>query len=160
LTDANRDESSKFESEGFEGAFVFPTQPGYYNAGIASFDFNSLYPNIMMTLNMSPETMIGKVLNRDVEDNEDDVFIRKPNGATVKITKAKLDQILKEKCCISANNVLFVKPAIKFGIIPTFLDGLYSSRVQIKKEMKNNKKEVQRLEEEIKQLEEELAKIE
>ena len=160
LTDANRSEERKVESEGFEGAFVFPTQPGYYNAGIASFDFNSLYPNVMMSLNMSPETMIGKVITNIGEEVPDEVMIRKPNGSIVKVSKDKFNEILDKKCCISANNVLFVKPAIKFGIIPTFLDGLYSSRVQIKKEMKNNKKEVQKLDEEIKKLEKQLKELE
>jgi DNA polymerase elongation subunit (family B) len=156
LTDKNQSEDRKAESEGFEGAFVFPTKPGYYNAGVASFDFNSLYPNIMMSLNMSPETMIGKVITDIGEEIPDEVMIRKINGSIVKMSKAQFNEVLEKKCCIAANNVLFIKSIVKFGIVPTFLDGLYASRVSIKKEMKKNLKEAQKIGEEIEKLEKEL----
>jgi DNA polymerase elongation subunit (family B) len=54
---------------------------------------------------------------------------------------------------------LFIKPSVKFGILPSFLDKLYSSRVAIKKECKKNKQKAKDLGEEIKRLEEELAQL-
>lgn len=158
LTDKNQSEDRKVDSEGFEGAYVFPTKAGYYKAGVASFDFNSLYPNIMMSLNMSPETMIGKVISDIGEEIPDEVMIKKVNGSIVKMPKTQFNEVLENKCCIAANNVLFIKSNINFGIVPTFLDGLYASRVSIKKEMKGNLKEAQKIGEEIKKLEEELEK--
>jgi DNA polymerase elongation subunit (family B) len=155
LTDANRSEDKKFESEGFEGAFVFPTEAGYYKNGIASFDFNSLYPNVIMSVNISPETLVGKVIS-EVGEKTSDVLIRRANGAVIKLTTEQFEKLLNEKCSIAANKALFIKPSVKFGIIPSFLDGLYTSRVKMKKECKKNLQRAKELDEEIKKLEEEL----
>ena len=160
LTDKNQSEDRKVHSEGFEGAYVFPTKPGYYNAGIASFDFNSLYPNIMMSLNMSPETMVGKVITEIGEEIPTEVIIRKTNGSMVKMSRDSFEKVLNEKCSISANNVLFIKPAVKFGVVPTFLDNLYNQRKKLKSDMKQNKKEAQKIGEEIEKLEKELSELE
>ena len=158
LTDANRSEDKKFESEGFEGAFVFPTEAGYYKNGIASFDFNSLYPNVIMSVNISPETLVGKVVS-EVGENTSDVLIRRINGSVIKLTKNQFDKLLEEKCSIAANKALFIKPSVKFGIMPSFLDGLYTSRVKMKKECKKNLQKAKELDEEIKKLEKELEQL-
>ena len=84
------------------------------DGGIASFDFNSLYPNVMMTVNISPDTKVGKVISNEEDAN---VSIRKTNGQIVTITKAQFAELLDKKCTISANNVLYVKPSLKMGII-------------------------------------------
>ena len=155
LTDANRSADMRFESDGFEGAFVLPTKPGFYQNGIMSFDFNSLYPNVIMSCNISPETIVGKVVS-EISDDASDVMIRKPNGQVVSMSKDKFDKLLETKCCISGNNTLFLKTTEKFGIIPSFLDKLYKGRVAIKNEMKMNKKLAHELDEQIKALEEQL----
>lgn len=160
LTDANRDEEHSFESEGFEGAFVFPTIAGFYDAGIMSFDFNSLYPNTIATTNISPETMVGKVITDIGDENENEVIIRKTNNQLVKMTKDKFNELLDKKCCITAANVLFLKPDVKRGIIPNFLIKLYEGRKAIKNEMKTNKKLAHDLDEQIKKLEEQLKNAE
>ena len=46
----------------FEGAFVFPTIKGVYRYGTGTIDFASLYPSVIRTFNVSPETYVGKVL--------------------------------------------------------------------------------------------------
>lgn len=160
LTDANRDEDSKFESDGFEGAFVFPTIPGAYTAGVMSYDFNSLYPSCIMTCNISPETMVGKVITDVGEEDGDEVYIQKPNGKTVKMARWQFNDLLDKKCSIAANNVLYMKSTVKWGIIPSFLDKLYKGRVQIKSEMKQNKRLAHDLDEEIKALEAQLKAME
>ena len=172
LTDANKDRDSQREQEdndyGYQGAFVFPTKAGYYSNGIMSFDFNSLYPNVMMTVNISPDTKVGKLLDsnwKDIVDKirnkeqlelNETIKIRKTNGKPVDITIGQLKQLIEEKCTVSANGVLYIKPAIKFGIIPQFLDKMYKRRVEVKKEMKQNKKKVKQIDEQIKKLEAEL----
>lgn len=50
------------EFSGFEGAFVFPTVPSKYDGGIACIDFASLYPSNIRSINLSPETYVGKVI--------------------------------------------------------------------------------------------------
>lgn len=175
LTDDNKDQQNQQEQinddSGFTGAFVFPTKAGYYNKGIASFDFNSLYPNIMMTVNISPDTKVGKLLNDnwlqiiDKIRNEQKISsmqkirIRKANGNIIEITVDQLAKLIKQKCTLSGNGVLYLKPAIKFGIIPQFLDKMYKERVRVKNQMKANKKKVKAIEEQIYQLERQLAEL-
>ena len=153
LTDSNKSEDKKNETDGFEGAFVYPTKAGYYDEGIVSFDFNSLYPNVMRTINISPDTKVGKIIN-DETDNE--VIIRKTNGKLVTISKEQLEDILENKCTLSANKVLYIKPSIKKGIINNFLSSMYAQRVETKTLAKKNKKKAKELEEEILKLEKEL----
>ena len=160
LTDANRSEDSKFETDGYAGAFVFPTIPGFYTNGIMSFDFNSLYPNCIITNNISPETMVGKVLTEIGDDSTEDVFIRKINNQVIKMSRQKFNELLEKKCCISAANVLFLKTDVQFGILPSFLDKLYKGRVRLKTEMKNSKKIAHDLDEQIQKLEKQLEEME
>ena len=53
--------AKKEENEKYEGAFVFEPTPGVYKDGIATVDFNSLYPSTIRALNISPETYVGKI---------------------------------------------------------------------------------------------------
>lgn len=45
---------------GFEGAFVLDPKPGFYEQPIATLDFASLYPSIMMAHNLCYTTLISK----------------------------------------------------------------------------------------------------
>ena len=95
-------------------SFIQP-KPDIIDGGIASFDFNCLYPNVMMTVNISPDTKVGKVISNEEDVN---VSIRKTNGQIVTITKAQFAELLDKKCTISANNVLYVKPSLKMRNYP------------------------------------------
>lgn len=54
-----RVERSSSEDDGsYVGAFVMPPVPGYYE-NVVCFDFNSMYPNVAIEFNISPETYIG-----------------------------------------------------------------------------------------------------
>jgi DNA polymerase elongation subunit (family B) len=79
--------------------------------------------------------------------------LKKTNGKIIDLTIAQLKTLIEEKCTVSANGVLYIKPALKFGIIPQFLDKMYKRRVEVKGEMKKNKKKAKAIDEEIKQLE-------
>lgn len=175
LTDANKDKDRQHQEEeddyGYQGAFVFPTKAGYYNNRITSMDFNSLYPNVMMTVNISPDTKVGKLLsdnwkdivakirNKEQLDLNETIKLKKTNGKIIDITTFQLKTLLEQKCTISGNGVLYIKPALKFGIIPQFLDKMYKRRVEVKGEMKQNKKRAKAIDEEIKQLEEQLKNM-
>lgn len=50
------------DEEGFEGAYVKHPIPGRYD-WIFDLDLASMYPNIIITLNISPETKVGKILS-------------------------------------------------------------------------------------------------
>ena len=180
LTDANKDKDRQHQEQeddyGYEGAFVFPTKAGYYKNRIMSYDFNSLYPNVMMTINISPDTKVGKLLSdnwKEIVDSirnkkngvitfdlNETVKLKKTNGKVIDITIAQLKTLVEEKCTVSANGVLYIKPAIKFGIIPQFLDKMYKRRVEVKSQMKANKKKAKAIDEQIKKLEQQLKNME
>ena len=45
----------------YEGAFVFQPVPGLFTGGVIDTDYNSLYPSSIRSLNLSPETFVGKI---------------------------------------------------------------------------------------------------
>ena len=169
LTDVNAvaqygDDSTNSNDVGYEGAFVYPTQVGYYNQGIASFDFNSLYPNIMISTNISPDTKIGKLINYNPNNERHQIKIANSNKIET-ISTDQLNQLLEHKCTMSANKVLYYKPNVKRGIVPQFLIDLYDTRVATKNQMKVYKKQKSVVEKEnnkikkyIKELEKQLTK--
>jgi len=122
------------------GAYVGEPQQGFQNH-VVSFDANSLYPNVMITLNLSPETKIGVV----TELTEDSVTIKHVNGTTYSLTKAKFAAFVKqEEIAISKAKVLFSQKTK--GIIPDTVDYYYNKRVEIQKLFTKAKKELVKLE--------------
>jgi len=91
-----RSESSE---EQYEGATVIEPVRGYYDVPIATLDFASLYPSIIMAHNLCYTTLIKK---KDVEKwnlKKDEDYIVTPNGdmfVTTKQRKGLLAQILEE----------------------------------------------------------------
>lgn len=61
--------SESAENGDYEGAFVWPTQPGIYKY-IGGLDFASLYPSIIRQFQISPETFLFKDLNYKPKSNE------------------------------------------------------------------------------------------
>lgn len=57
---------SKRSSREFEGAYVKDPIPGMYG-WVVSFDFASLYPNIIRQWNMSPETITSTIVDMNVD---------------------------------------------------------------------------------------------
>ena len=53
--------------EGFEGAYVKAPKPGRYD-WVFDLDLTSMYPNIIISLNISPETKIGVIDKIDFDD--------------------------------------------------------------------------------------------
>lgn len=64
------------EKEEYPGAFVYSV-PGYYEDEV-SYDYRSLYPSIMMTFNISPETKVIKPIDYVLTEEEAKVLIRSP----------------------------------------------------------------------------------
>jgi len=111
--------------EDYVGGYVREPQRGL-NEAVVSFDANSLYPNTIITLNLSPETKIGKIIYRD----EEECKIRFINKKEQVFTLAQLDEFCaKGKLALSQAGVLY-RQDVK-GICPTFIDSLYQERVVI-----------------------------
>lgn len=53
------DKRAPIEDMTYDGAFVMPPVPGYYQY-VACYDFASMYPNIQIQFNISPDAYLGK----------------------------------------------------------------------------------------------------
>ena len=116
------------------GAYVGDPQRGFQE-NIVSFDANSLYPNVMITLNLSPETKVGVI----TEKTDKEITIQHVNGQTFNLSHQHfVEFVKKEKIAISKAKVLFTQK--EKGIIPETVDHFYKKRVEIKRELKLAKK--------------------
>jgi DNA polymerase elongation subunit (family B) len=108
------------------GGLVQESKTGHVR-NVVTFDANSLYPSIMISLNISPETKLGRV-----EKIGDDINIHHTSGRVFKLNKESFHKFLKvENASISKSNHLFTQN--KKGLMPEFLDGLYTKRQEMKK---------------------------
>jgi len=126
--------------EKFIGAYVKDPIPGKYD-WLYDLDLTSLYPSIIMTLNISPETKVGKIRGFDMEgwvkgttpeyevENSDLVY-----------THSELKELLTDNnMAISSNGVLYSQD--KPGLIPDILNLWFSQRVEFRKLEKKYGKE-------------------
>jgi DNA polymerase elongation subunit (family B) len=132
------------DDEGFAGAYVKPPVPGLYD-WVYSLDLQSLYPSIIMSLNISPETKVGFVTNWDVEKHRkgeiDTYLVRdKETDEVVRLTRDNFMKFMEEmQYMVSSNGVLY--SGTKMGIIPEVLDRWFAERVEYKNLMKKYKNE-------------------
>jgi DNA polymerase elongation subunit (family B) len=115
------------------GGFVKDPVRGLHD-GIVSFDVNSLYPNTIITLNISSETKLGKIITGDIE-KDPRIQIKLVNGAVSSIETEKFKKFIKdEKVAVSKAGVLYSQ---KFkGVCPNLINKIYTERVEAKKKMK------------------------
>lgn len=121
----------------FEGGYVMEPVKGFHD-DIISVDANSLYPNTCISLNISPETKLGKIIQ---EDEDFIQFKSNKDGKISKIHKDKfLDYCKKQQIAISKSGVLFTQD--KVGILAEYMDYYYKKRVETKKQLKATYKEL------------------
>ena len=132
------------DGEGFIGAYVKPPIPGLYD-WVYSLDLQSLYPSIIMSLNISPETKSGFVTNWDVEkhrNNQIDIYLvrDKETDHVVRMNRENFVKFMNDSnLMISSNGVLY--DTNKVGIIPEVLNQWFAERVEYKNLMKKYKNE-------------------
>lgn len=119
--------------DGFIGAFVKEPVPGKYE-WVYDLDLTSLYPSIIMTLNISPETKVAKILDWDGDE-----FIRGGKEDYIiggeKVSRESLKQFLeKYKYTVASNGVMYNTETT--GLIPAILNEWFDKRVEYKDEMK------------------------
>ena len=119
--------------QGFIGAFVKDPVPGRYE-WMYDLDLTSLYPSIIMTLNISPETKIAKI-----EDWSAESFVRGTKESYIVdgkiVTHEKLKEFLdKYKYTVASNGVMYNSEYV--GLIPAILNDWFDKRVEYKNEMK------------------------
>ena len=119
----------------FSGAYVMKPNPGRYE-WVYDLDLTSMYPSIIMTLNISPEMKMGKLLGWDVKE-----FLKGTNKTyslevegTIKGTFNEVElsnMLLKNKVTLSTNGILYKND--KPGLIPSILEKWFKERVEFRK---------------------------
>ena len=105
------------------GAYVKEPKPTQYD-WVVSFDATSLYPSIIMSWNMSPETLVeGQKFLADDEKSIQRLIDNEVNTS----------EIHKNDWSMTANGQCFTRK--KKGIFPELIDFYFSSRQIAKKEM-------------------------
>jgi DNA polymerase elongation subunit (family B) len=114
----------------FIGAYVKDPIVGKYD-WIYDLDLTSLYPSIIMTINISPETKIGKIQNWDANKFiKGEIDYYQLDGE--RISKENLKKYLEEsKYSVASNGVLYTQD--KVGCIPGILDLWFQQRVEFRK---------------------------
>ncbi len=144
VTDKPKDSKEKMDAldrgeEGFIGAYVQEPVPGLYD-WVYSLDLQSLYPSIIMSLNISPETKVAKVLNFDMEQHlrkEVVAYVVQEIGdeMTVEMEHDMFINFLRENNLTVASNGVLYNTTTK-GIIPEVLEEWFAKRVEYKDLMK------------------------
>jgi len=130
----------KFTNETFTGAYVQEPQSGKHD-WVYDLDITSMYPSVIRSLNISPETKIGKVtgwneeefINKSTEKTY--TMINKKGKEMGKMTKQELQQYLDEATVsISSNGIIYRTD--KQGLIPALLEKWFNERVEMRKLVK------------------------
>lgn len=95
--------------EEYAGATVIEPSKGYYDIPIATLDFSSLYPSIMMAHNLCYTSLLHQSNLKDLKPDE---FIKTPSGD------------------------YFVKSTLRKGLLPEILENLLSARKKAKDDLK------------------------
>ena len=122
------------KNESYIGAYVKDPQIGMHN-WVVSFDLNSLYPSLIMQYNISPETIVSEVIDKEKRNKKIPVSIEQlVNGNIPKVDS---------DVCLAANGCLFKKD--RQGFLPQIIERMYKDRVEYKNRMiaakKNYEKE-------------------
>ncbi|ODQ58675.1 hypothetical protein WICANDRAFT_63181 [Wickerhamomyces anomalus NRRL Y-366-8] len=96
----------------YEGATVIEPHRGYYDVPIATLDFSSLYPSIMMAHNLCYTTLLNKPTIERLSLRKDEDYTVTPSGD------------------------FFVKSTQRKGILPIILEELLSARKKAKADLK------------------------
>ena len=88
------------DDEGYEGAIVIEPIKGYYDTPIATLDFASLYPSIMMAHNLCYSTLLAaedvkKYPAEDIEKTPDEEFYFVKGSRQKGIMPMILDELLQ-----------------------------------------------------------------
>ena len=99
----------------YEGATVIEPKRGYYDKPIATLDFSSLYPSIMMAHNLCYTTLLKSPANANELGLKGEDYIKTPSGN------------------------YFVKAIHRKGLLPEILESLLGARKKAKADMKKEK---------------------
>lgn len=128
------DDDDSDSDVGFVGAYVKDPVPGRYD-WVCSADINSLYPSVIMSLNISPETKLGVI-----PDWSPEKLVTKSqekiSAFDEEYTYEEFQTLITENnLSVSANGVVYDQN--KVGCIPDILKTWFAQRVEFKNKMKD-----------------------
>ena len=137
------DDANEEGIEQFSGAFVKEPVPGRYE-WVFDLDMTSLYPSVIMSLNISPETKMGKVenwdMNKYISNQLGIVTFTSKDKRSRKMSRDELKEFLEQHgYSIAANGVVYNTDSM--GLIPSILDEWFRERIEFKNLMKKYGKE-------------------
>ncbi len=139
-------ERNPFSKKNYAGGYLFCPKAGIYNYMFDE-DLTSLYPSIIMTINIGKETMVGRIIDADDRNNrlglndllaknpEEELTIENIKRKRTKIKVGKLINLIKDmNMSLSANGVFFRTD--KESVLSTILKKWFDERVLYKNKMK------------------------
>jgi len=120
--------SRSFKTD-YAGGFVKEPHIGRHE-WVMSFDLNSLYPNLIIQYNMSPETIVPHMKVPELQHFGED-----------KILESEKVWAPSDNLAVAANGACFRRD--KQGILPEIIEELYNQRVLIKRQMLDYEQEAE-----------------
>jgi DNA polymerase elongation subunit (family B) len=139
-------ERNPLSKKNYAGGYLFCPKAGIYNYMFDE-DLTSLYPSIIMTINIGKETMVGRIIDADDRNNRlglNDLKRKDPDEMLIienvkrKRTKMPVGELVKfiekNEWSISANGVFF--DTNRESVLSTILKKWFDERVLYKNKMK------------------------
>jgi len=139
-------ERNPISKQNYAGGYLFCPKAGIYNYMFDE-DLTSLYPSIIMTINIGKETMVGRIIDADDRNNrlglndlkqrdpEEELLIENNKRKRTRIKVEELvDLIQSMEMSLSANGVFYRTD--KESVLSTILKKWFDERVLYKGKMK------------------------
>ena len=139
-------DKNPIHKKNYAGGYLFCPKAGIYNYMFDE-DLTSLYPSIIMTINIGKETMVGRIIDEDdrnnrlglndlkSKDGEDLIIIENTKRKRTQISVGDLISFIENNnLAISANGVFFRTD--KESVLSTILKKWFDERVFYKGKMK------------------------
>ena len=110
---------------------VMEPESQFYTNPVLVFDFQSLYPSIIIAYNLCYSTCLGKMTSKSGE--------KKFGVTSLDLPVGMLSLLGQKNLTLTPNEVLFTSSQVRKGILPRLLQEILNTRVMIKNAMKQMK---------------------
>ena len=130
----------------YAGGYLFCPKAGIYNY-VFDLDLTSLYPSIIMTVNIGKETYVGRIIDSDDRNNRlgyndlkcmdyaDEMVIENKKRQQTRVNIGRIVAMIEQNdLLISANGVMYSKD--RESVLSTILKKWFDERVKYKNAMK------------------------
>ena len=139
-------ERNPISKKNYAGGYLFCPKAGIYNY-VFDEDLTSLYPSIIMTINIGKETMVGRIIDADDRNNRlglndlkcrdyaEELIVENLKRNRTKVNIGRIVAMVEQNdLSISANGVMFSTD--RESVLSTILKKWFDERVEYKNEMK------------------------